>query len=93
MGGTWRVETGDGSVTLNVPADLAADVEAHTGDGHISFDLPVTLSDTKGDHDRPRSHEWRWTRVSSVTHGRRFDSRLGNRSTASARLRCRMLQT
>jgi DUF4097 and DUF4098 domain-containing protein YvlB len=51
MGATWRVETGDGSVTLNVPPDLAADVEAHTGDGHISFDLPMTLSDKKNEHD------------------------------------------
>jgi DUF4097 and DUF4098 domain-containing protein YvlB len=52
MSGTWRVESGDGSVTLRVPANLAADVEAHTGDGQISFDLPVTLTDTKGEHDR-----------------------------------------
>ena len=51
MVGTWRLESGDGSVTLSVPGDLAADVEAHTGDGHISFDLPVTLSDKKSEHD------------------------------------------
>jgi DUF4097 and DUF4098 domain-containing protein YvlB len=51
MAGTWRVESGDGSVTLAVPGDLAADVEAHTGDGHISFDLPVSLSDKKNEND------------------------------------------
>lgn len=38
----WRVETGDGSVTLEVPGDLAADVALHTGDGHIDLDMPVT---------------------------------------------------
>jgi DUF4097 and DUF4098 domain-containing protein YvlB len=38
----WSVETGDGSVTLELPADLAADVDLHTGDGHIDMDMPVT---------------------------------------------------
>src|ERR1700691_3969584 len=38
----WRLETGDGTVTLEVPENLAADVDLHTGDGHIDLDLPVT---------------------------------------------------
>jgi len=38
----WRLETGDGSVTLEVPENLAADVDLHTGDGHIDLDMPVT---------------------------------------------------
>lgn len=38
----WRLETGDGSVTLEVPANLSADVDLHTGDGHIDLDIPVT---------------------------------------------------
>jgi DUF4097 and DUF4098 domain-containing protein YvlB len=38
----WRLESGDGTVTLEVPANLAADVELHTGDGHIDLDVPVT---------------------------------------------------
>jgi Putative adhesin len=40
----WRLETGDGNVTLEVPAELAADVDLHTGDGHIDLDMPVTTS-------------------------------------------------
>lgn len=40
----WRVETGDGSVTLEVPETLAADVDLHTGDGHIDLDLPVVVT-------------------------------------------------
>ncbi|SPF47410.1 conserved exported hypothetical protein [Candidatus Sulfotelmatobacter kueseliae] len=38
----WRLETGDGNVTLEIPADTAADVDLHTGDGHINLDMPVT---------------------------------------------------
>jgi DUF4097 and DUF4098 domain-containing protein YvlB len=40
----WRLETGDGNVTLEIPADLAADVDLHTGDGHIDLDMPVATS-------------------------------------------------
>jgi DUF4097 and DUF4098 domain-containing protein YvlB len=38
----WRLETGDGNVSLEVPGDLPADVDLHTSDGHIDLDLPVT---------------------------------------------------
>jgi len=38
----WRLETGDGNVTLEVPSDLGANVDLHTGDGHIDVDMPVT---------------------------------------------------
>ena len=38
----WRLESGDGTVTLEVPENLAADVDLHTGDGHIDLDMPVT---------------------------------------------------
>ncbi|HEY1659333.1 MAG TPA: DUF4097 family beta strand repeat-containing protein [Candidatus Sulfotelmatobacter sp.] len=38
----WRLESGDGSVTLDLPAGLAADVDLHTGDGHIDLDMPIT---------------------------------------------------
>ena len=29
-------------MTLEVPENLAADVDLHTGDGHIDLDMPVT---------------------------------------------------
>lgn len=38
----WRLESGDGTVTLEVPENFAADVDLHTGDGHIDLDMPVT---------------------------------------------------
>ncbi|MGA8617112.1 MAG: DUF4097 family beta strand repeat-containing protein [Candidatus Sulfotelmatobacter sp.] len=37
----WRLESGDGTVTLEVPENLAADVDLHAGDGHIDLDIPV----------------------------------------------------
>jgi len=40
----WRLETGDGSVSVRLPGDLAADVDIHTGDGSMHCDLPLTLS-------------------------------------------------
>jgi len=46
LGAGWRLETGDGSVSLEVPGDLAADVDLHTSDGHIDLDIPVTTSGT-----------------------------------------------
>ena len=42
LGGEWRLETGDGNVTLELPGDLAADVSLRTGDGHIDLDMPIT---------------------------------------------------
>lgn len=42
----WRLETGDGSVSLEVPENLSADVDLHTSDGHIDLDMPVTTSGT-----------------------------------------------
>jgi putative adhesin len=42
LSGEWRLETGDGSVTLEVPETLAADVDLRTSDGHIDLDMPVT---------------------------------------------------
>ena len=40
----WRLETGDGNVSLEVPGELSADVDLHTGDGHIDLDMPVSTS-------------------------------------------------
>lgn len=40
----WALRTGDGSVTLRLPPDFAADLDASTGDGRVHVDLPVTTS-------------------------------------------------
>lgn len=39
----WSARTGDGGVTMLIPGDLKADVEAYTGDGGITVDLPMML--------------------------------------------------
>ena len=38
----WRLETGDGNVSLEIPSDLSAEVSLHTSDGHIDLDMPIT---------------------------------------------------
>jgi DUF4097 and DUF4098 domain-containing protein YvlB len=47
----WTVRTGDGHVTLRLPANLSAELDVHTGDGHIDSDLPVTVSGTRREHE------------------------------------------
>src|SRR5882724_3211349 len=44
----WRLNTGDGNLTLRVPSTIAADVELHTNDGSIDFDMPVRVSGRQG---------------------------------------------
>jgi DUF4097 and DUF4098 domain-containing protein YvlB len=44
IGTSWSMQSGDGSIHLDLPAELAADVEAHSGDGRIHFDMPITVS-------------------------------------------------
>jgi hypothetical protein len=41
---TWSVQSGDGHITLRVPPDLQADLEARTGDGSVTLDIPVQVS-------------------------------------------------
>ncbi len=44
IGTNWRLESGDGNVTLDLPSEIAADVDLHTGDGHIDLEMPVTTT-------------------------------------------------
>jgi DUF4097 and DUF4098 domain-containing protein YvlB len=46
----WRLESGDGSVTLHVLSDLAADIDIHTGDGSLHCDLPLTVTSVESEH-------------------------------------------
>jgi hypothetical protein len=43
MADAWNVETQDGPLTVRIPRDLDAELDAHTGDGAIRFQLPVTV--------------------------------------------------
>jgi DUF4097 and DUF4098 domain-containing protein YvlB len=40
----WTVRSGDGHITMRIPADLNANVDAHTGDGSITLDIPITVA-------------------------------------------------
>lgn len=44
MSSSWMLRTGDGTITLRLPSDFAADMDAHTGDGHIRSDFPITVA-------------------------------------------------
>jgi DUF4097 and DUF4098 domain-containing protein YvlB len=42
----WNIHTGDGSVDLDLPGDLSANLDASTHDGRISLGFPVTVEGT-----------------------------------------------
>lgn len=44
MAEPWEISTGDGSVSLYLPSDFSADLDAHTGDGSIRNDLTIERS-------------------------------------------------
>jgi DUF4097 and DUF4098 domain-containing protein YvlB len=46
----WRVQTGDGSVSMRLPKDLNANLELHTGDGRIQMDLPLNVTGVQSEH-------------------------------------------
>ena len=48
---TWDVSTGDGSVTLELPDDFGAELDAHTGDGGIHV-RDLTVSSVTGEIGR-----------------------------------------
>jgi DUF4097 and DUF4098 domain-containing protein YvlB len=39
----WNLHSGDGHITLRVPGDLNAMLDAHTGDGSITLDIPIQV--------------------------------------------------
>jgi len=42
----WRLESGFGDVSLRVPSDLNANIDAETGFGHVSTDVPLMVTET-----------------------------------------------
>jgi DUF4097 and DUF4098 domain-containing protein YvlB len=47
----WTIHTGDGNVSLQLPANFAADVDLHTSDGRIEVEMPVTVEGRMGGKD------------------------------------------
>ena len=52
MKNSWRLRTSDGSITVQVPADLAAELYAHTNDGRINMNVGVSMQTASDDEDR-----------------------------------------
>ena len=44
MTNTWSLRSGDGHISIRLPGDFSAELDAHTGDGHVDVDVPVTVS-------------------------------------------------
>jgi DUF4097 and DUF4098 domain-containing protein YvlB len=47
----WDVRSSDGSVTLRIPGDLAADVELRSSDGSITTNIPIVVEGNFGRHE------------------------------------------
>lgn len=54
MKGDWSMTTGDGAVSLFLPSDFGAELDAHTGDGAIRNELQVASESTGADRERAR---------------------------------------
>ena len=46
----WRMQTGDGHVTVRLPQGINANLDAHTGDGSVKVDLPITTESISKEH-------------------------------------------
>jgi Toastrack DUF4097 len=40
----WSLSSGDGGISMRIPEDLGAELDAHSGDGGIVLDAPVTVT-------------------------------------------------
>ncbi len=43
---SWNIHTGDGSIDLDLPGELQANLDVSTNDGHISMGIPVMVEGT-----------------------------------------------
>ncbi len=57
LAGSSTIQSSDGSVTIRVPQNFAADLNVHTGDGHVDCALPLTMDHYQSSGDQ--SHELR----------------------------------
>jgi hypothetical protein len=50
----WSVNTGDGSITVRLPRNLDAELDAHTGDGGVHGNVLPVAAERSSDDDRNR---------------------------------------
>jgi hypothetical protein len=70
----WDISTGDGSVSLYLPAGFNADLDAHTGDGGIRNELAVQDLEKSGDRDRERDRRRLRATLGSGGHRLRIET-------------------
>lgn len=46
----WSLETGDGAVSIRIPHDIAALLDARTRDGHINIQIPISVQGRMSSH-------------------------------------------
>jgi Putative adhesin len=52
LAGASTIQSSDGSVTIRVPQNFAADLNVHTSDGHVDCALPLTMDHYQSGGDR-----------------------------------------
>lgn len=54
MNNRWVLRTNDGSISLRVPHNFAAELDARTGDGRVHLSLPITMKSSSQDGNHLR---------------------------------------
>jgi hypothetical protein len=70
----WDISTGDGSVSLYLPAGFNADLDAHTGDGGIRNELGAADLERSGDRERERDRRRLRATLGSGGHRLRIET-------------------
>jgi DUF4097 and DUF4098 domain-containing protein YvlB len=78
MSDDWEITTGDGAVSLYLPASFSAHLDAHTGDGSIRHDLPIDTEALERDDDGNRDRDRRTVRARLGDGGRLLRIRTGD---------------
>ena len=75
MADDWDITTGDGSVSLYLPSDFGAELDAHTGDGTHPERPRHVDGPTAAEHESPHGQgpAWRRRQAASHPHRRRLD--------------------
>lgn len=61
MQSDWELRTGDGSVTLTLPSEFSAELDAESADGSVRSSHPALKTDDRPDHDERRQRSLRAT--------------------------------
>jgi hypothetical protein len=54
LAGASTIQSSDGSVTIRLPQNFAADLNVHTSDGHVDCSLPLTMDHFQSSGDESR---------------------------------------